>query len=209
MRLTTRILISKAQIEKIRQKRLDKAIEAGNSTRYLNSKKFVRDINREVRNNRVTRNQKVLDKLAINLSPNASEQQTIRQFFGEDTAVRNDKVVRINRFSTKKQTLRLKKLTQQFKKGTLNLKKYVSRDARFRENRKFLPQNPSNSEIIQALSRDEFYYENQDLIIQYNLLRAKKGAKFAETSKIGQNLQNQYNMYMNEKSDLLKLLWKK
>lgn len=181
---------TKSQINRLRTSRLKKATSYA-ERKFLNSKSFDATVMRNVRENRVRLNYKTLGEIQSQFR-NETQRSVVRDLFGESTRVTKGKVVRVNTLTSYKQTQRLQKISKQISKGQFDIKRYAMKTKRFREIRKHLPTNVSTGDLLNALDRTDFYFENKQVIKQHNANVDKHGTVRAKQLKAGQKLERLY-----------------
>ena len=200
---TTRVTkISATQLDKLRATRIKNA-KSYNEIRFLKSNQFKTVVNQQIKLNRVKKNVKTLNEITNKIAYTKEQKKSINSLFGEKTAIRNNKVVKVNTFTSKSQTVKLNKILKQINKGDFNIKKYLIKNKTFQTNKINLSKNVSVNEILTSLNRTEFYYENKELVMSYNSIRTKKGEFSANATNTGKNLQNKYRASLDSDTNLL------
>lgn len=97
---------------------------------------------------------------------------------------------------TKATLNRVKKIQGQVKKGTFNIKRYIAKDNSYAGVRKFIRTTTNINEILNAADRDDFYYDNQELITAYNETQAESLRK---------EMENKWNLHRSRNTKLAKL----
>ncbi len=199
-KFTTRITpITQKQIERLRATRLKNA-KSSAQTRFFRSKQFDAQLKRNIKANRRSRNVRALNKIADSLATNAKERKVLNSLFGESTrfnAVTGQRR-KVNSLTSVKQTKRLDKIVQQIENKSFKFERRIQQNKRFKAVKQFLPKNKTVSDLIAALDRTEFYYENKSKINEYNAIASKKGTLHASNTAVGIHLRNQYTKSLDK-----------
>lgn len=191
--------VSPAQIERMRNSALKKARpDDYKRIKFLKSAQFDKRIRQNIRENRVTRNIQNIKKIANAIGDTKERQKTVVKLFGEiHTVNKHGKKVKRNTFTSMKQTERLAKVSKQISLGKFNIKRYVSNTRKYKDVKRHLPTNAPMGDILSALDRTNFYFENRKTILQHNKNVSKHGKLTASDMSAGKKLSQAYMGQLN------------
>lgn len=208
-----------SDIEKLRQSALAK-VKANDwkKKKFIQSQQFDKLIRKNIKENRYEYNRSAITKIADTIGDTKSRQKVVKSLFGEKQGYS---------LTSKKQTQRLKKIQKEIAKGEFNIIKYVKNKEKYRKNKGYIKPNPGKvsvgggrghvphapgvkpniqtgnetGKILDALDREEFYYQNKSTIKSYNDIRQHKGFEHAKTTRIGRKLRDKHYESENIKDD--------
>lgn len=205
---TTRLSpINQSQINKLRSTQLKHATSY-KQKKFIRSKEFDKQVRRQIRVNRFNANKARLDRIASSIGESTEQKRFFRSFFGEKSVrTSSGGKRRVNTFTSQAQTKRLKTIEKQLASNKFNLKRRVQNTKKYKEIKKYLPDDASQSELATSLNRNAFYFENRTLIRRHNRNVQRHGVAHASGMKTGKDLRNQYVDSQNEEdADLIKML---
>lgn len=192
--------VSPAQIERMRAAAIKKARPNDyKRLKFLKSAQFDKRVRQNIRENRVTRNIQNIKKIANAIGDTKERQKTVVKLFGEiHTVNKHGKKVKRNTFTSMKQTERLAKVSKQISLGKFNIKRYVSNTRKYKDVKRHLPTNAPMGDILSALDRTNFYFENRKTIVQHNKNVQKYGKLTAADMSAGKKLSQAYIGQLND-----------
>lgn len=192
--------ITPKQIENLRQTALKNARpDDYKRIKFLKSAQFDKRIRSNIKENRVNKNVKALKEISRTIGNTKDRQKVALRLFGEiHTVNKQGKKVKRNTLTSKSQTERLAKITKKIQKGNFNIKKHVANTARFKEIKKHLPKGAGMADILSALDRTNFYFENKKTILQHNKNVLKHGKIAAVEMYAGKKLSQAYMNQLND-----------
>lgn len=192
--------LSNARINQIRKSALNKATTA-QQERFIKSNNFNKLLRQNVRDNRYKQNVNTLKTISRKLADTSQRRKIVKQLFGEVTTRKNGKPVTRNSFTSVNQTNRLNKIKRQIDNGTFNMKRYVTRNQKFKSNKKYLPSNASAGQMLDSLDRTDFYYEQKTTIKTHNTNVKKHGVLSATKMNAGKKLSKEHDIWKNKEDE--------
>lgn len=99
---------------------------------------------------------------------------------------------------SKTTSTRIVSITRKFKSGKLQLARHIARNPNYKENKEFLSEQPTISELAATLTRTTFYYENKNTVIKYNEIKANGDFRTKEGRQVKKELSTKFDAWRSK-----------
>lgn len=183
-----------SHIEKLRKTQLARVSKSDyKRIKFLKSSAFDAQVKRNIKMNRYYKSSELLKKVANRIADSDDRIKVVKSIFGQkySKGVNGVKYKR-NSFTSTSGLNRLKRIYKQVETGKFHIKRYVANTEKYKELKKFLPDNASVGEILTIMNRTVFYWENKKLIDKHNTNVRRHGTANARLMTAAQKLKRVY-----------------